>query len=1417
MLSTPSEENPLAIALHSAPEHAQSGPPRSRLVNAFVGADETPPVPGPRPDARAHAQLSAPVAASGTATLEPAEPAAHSGKDRPQRTDRTNSNAHTPGHARRARIQDEGKRKAPSRSLAARWRDLSMKKKLMALVASTQLLTTLVLIGVVVLVLFLSMHSQLNRQAVSEILTNQIVYDIKNNQMSYGFAGQGDNPSIISAARLGPTATGPEAEAILRSAKAALVNEIVRRDIEYSSLLSADADPLVIVSSNRDRRGEPMPELRSFTRALIESNKPTRFSLLVSRKELVEGEGAVPKDPTADYFLVRFVGHPVYTGPDQSRPAAILLAGDVVNGKNWTVEPSRAAFKSGYVAVYQRSRPDCASSEPGCFRVSTAMLPEDTEPRLAPLLGAAADSLLDAASSAQPPGSVVTNVLILAGHHGREEVTVAVKALQDPTGRSIAFLVRATSHVDSDGVLRTGVVAGVASGVVTCAVSCWLSWLLIEAVEEFDFHHDNSSSSSTHSFTLPPGKAFTLTTAASDEIGRLTTAFSRMTRRVTDSYMRLEEAKERATFEEARQKLIFDTCNDAVFVTDSACNVLSMNPRAAAMFLYDPSEVVGHNVKILQPPNIAAIHDDVVARHVAAGLTLSNHQLFRDTYGKRKNGELFPIQIGLSEMKIGDEHLFVGMIRDITERKEMEKQITRERTRTEKLLKNLLPPTIADRLKDMQEAQQAARARSFKARRRTGASTRRMSITQASEPTLPPEDAEKDDLFGTNADLIKGALADRVDNVPVLFADIVNFTPLASSMDPARLVSLLNDIFYDFDSLAEKFGLEKIKTIGDAFMCAGGVPPDVDAADLDGMSSGAGEVRRDSMTTQRRSETFTNSLRSINGAKMSSFIAAEAQLAAVRAEPPVVRMARLALAMHEAISRYKSFDGRSFRIRIGIHCGTVIAGVIGKKKLLYDLWGDTVNVASRMESSGVPGRTQVTEETYYHLRSKFALEERGRIHVKGIGEMRTYFLQGAKPSDPEHSHGLGQLITTRSDHESHRPQGQASLRKLAAQLRFDPRIISPEFSSLAWPKTDLAAVMLGMTRLLGLIDALRIDEGDFVAFVNVALSTYRDKNSFHNVHHAIDVAQCMFIFLLGLKQRTQPAAIAAEAALDPDVDAGGGGAAAAPVAFGGEPAVPSNSVAFDDVETFALLVAGLCHDLDHPGVTNAFLAKSHAPMAILYSNSSPLERHHAATLLSLLQRKDVHILANMSRADQERFSQLAVDAVLATDMVLHNDFLVSLARRFPACKGVSGIPAAAPGSSPCSRFSHYSEKALLGGLLLKCADLANGARTFEHSKISATQIQQEFFEQSTLEAEMALEPTPGFSPTNEPDRGNASRQVGFLTAVVQPLYETLAAVAPELPVARAMAANVRSNAEQWGLLRAQHSVHGGSSMTMQQA
>jgi class 3 adenylate cyclase/sensor domain CHASE-containing protein len=179
------------------------------------------------------------------------------------------------------------------------------------------------------------------------------------------------------------------------------------------------------------------------------------------------------------------------------------------------------------------------------------------------------------------------------------------------------------------------------------------------------------------------------------------------------------------------------------------------------------------------------------------------------------------------------------------------------------------------------------------------------------------------------------------DEVTILFADIVGFTQLSSRLSPIRLVQLLNDIFSSFDALAEQFDLEKIKTIGDAYMVAAGLPtPRPDHAEA---------------------------------------------------------IAEMALAMQHVVNSFDLGEDAPIRIRVGINTGVVVAGVIGTKKFIYDLWGDAVNVASRMESLGEPGRIQVTTSTYERLKDRYHLEPRGTIPVKGRGTMETYWLRGPKP------------------------------------------------------------------------------------------------------------------------------------------------------------------------------------------------------------------------------------------------------------------------------------------------------------------------------------------------------------------------------------------------------------------------------------
>ena len=227
------------------------------------------------------------------------------------------------------------------------------------------------------------------------------------------------------------------------------------------------------------------------------------------------------------------------------------------------------------------------------------------------------------------------------------------------------------------------------------------------------------------------------------------------------------------------------------------------------------------------------------------------------------------------------------------ETKKLYDQVVAEEKLSERLLLNVLPHAIAERLKGRRE------------------------VTAESFTEL---------------------IADSFPGVTVLFADIVGFTKFSEGVSAEVLVGILNDIFTLFDSIADKRGIEKIKTIGDAYMAVAGLP--VPVADH------------------------------------------------------VVRAAHMALDMMEALDRFNEERGYNLKMRIGINTGAIVAGVIGKRKFLYDLWGDVVNTASRMESHGVAGRIQVTDATREELGEPFLLEERGVIDVKGKGQMKTWFLAG---------------------------------------------------------------------------------------------------------------------------------------------------------------------------------------------------------------------------------------------------------------------------------------------------------------------------------------------------------------------------------------------------------------------------------------
>jgi adenylate cyclase len=227
------------------------------------------------------------------------------------------------------------------------------------------------------------------------------------------------------------------------------------------------------------------------------------------------------------------------------------------------------------------------------------------------------------------------------------------------------------------------------------------------------------------------------------------------------------------------------------------------------------------------------------------------------------------------------------------ETKKLYDQVVAEQKVSERLLLNVVPHTIAERLKGRPEVM---------------------------------------------ADSSTEVIADNFAEVTVLFADIVGFTKFSEGVGAEVLVNVLNDIFTRFDRIAEHRGLEKIKTIGDSYMAAAGLP--VPVADH------------------------------------------------------TVRAAHMALDMIEAMGRFNEQSLYQLQVRIGISTGAVVAGVIGRRKFVYDLWGDVVSTASRMESYGVSGRIQITDSTRRRLAEPFLLEERGDIYIEGKGEMHTWFLNG---------------------------------------------------------------------------------------------------------------------------------------------------------------------------------------------------------------------------------------------------------------------------------------------------------------------------------------------------------------------------------------------------------------------------------------
>ncbi|MEQ9624484.1 adenylate/guanylate cyclase domain-containing protein [Coleofasciculus chthonoplastes] len=335
------------------------------------------------------------------------------------------------------------------------------------------------------------------------------------------------------------------------------------------------------------------------------------------------------------------------------------------------------------------------------------------------------------------------------------------------------------------------------------------------------------------------------------------------------------EAKQRVSDQQVVELL--ESMTDGFFALDRQWRFTYVNQVGAQILQRQPEELLRQNIWDTFPDAVGSKFD----RQYHKAMDQQTPVTFEAFYPPIRcwfEVRAFPSYEGLSVF-----------FHDITQRKQTDAALKREKQKVENLLLNILPQPIAKQLQH--------------------------------EP---------------------GLIAQKHEDVTILFADLVKFTQLAGQISPQELVSLLNMIVSTFDRLAQKHGLEKIKTIGDAYMVVGGLP-----------------------TPQSNH---------------------------------VDAIAQMALDMQQSLTQINTSTGKNFRLRIGINTGVVIAGVIGTTKFSYDIWGDAVNIASRMESRGQPDKIQVTEITYQRLRDKYELVERGFIRVKGKGKMKTYWLISKKPS-----------------------------------------------------------------------------------------------------------------------------------------------------------------------------------------------------------------------------------------------------------------------------------------------------------------------------------------------------------------------------------------------------------------------------------
>lgn len=332
-----------------------------------------------------------------------------------------------------------------------------------------------------------------------------------------------------------------------------------------------------------------------------------------------------------------------------------------------------------------------------------------------------------------------------------------------------------------------------------------------------------------------------------------------------------------------RFQVIASSKNDAIITSDETKLIVFWNKGAGNIFGYTSEEAVGQSLTLIIPGQLHQRHEEGIER---MNQRKEAHVLGKvlELKGLKKNGEEFPIELTLGSWDNDGKRYYSGIIRDISEKKKAEQIILEEKKKSDELLLNILPKQVADELK-----------------------------------------------------IAGKATAKRFENVTILFTDFKDFTSMATSISPVKLVEELNEIFGHFDDIMDTFQMEKIETIGDAYFAACGVP----------------ELNED------------HAFQCIAAAK----------------------------------EMFKYLEGRNkknelqWKMRAGVHSGPVVAAVVGKKKYAYDLFGDTVNTASRMETNGEVGKINISEITYELIKGRYGCIHRGKINAKGKGDLNMYFVE----------------------------------------------------------------------------------------------------------------------------------------------------------------------------------------------------------------------------------------------------------------------------------------------------------------------------------------------------------------------------------------------------------------------------------------